>query len=183
MKLLLQLSLLILGLSLALGQIMPRSSWCPVPLSPRLPRLAGPVSYIIIHHTATAQCFNPHQCQQALKNIRAGHLRRRFRDIGYNFLIGGDGRIYEGLGFGIRGEHAPNYNSRSIGIAFIGNFQIGLPPAQMMQAARTLIRIAVQRRQVVPKYSLIGHCHTKATACPGVHLLNELRKLSGYRRI
>ncbi|KAH8296215.1 hypothetical protein KR054_003123 [Drosophila jambulina] len=123
MKLLLQLSLLSLGLALALGQIVPRSSWCPVPLSPRLPRLAGPVRYIIIHHTATGQCFSPQQCQLALKNIRAGHLRRRFRDIGYNFLIGGDGRIYEGLGFGIRGEHAPNYNSQSIGIAFIGNFQ------------------------------------------------------------
>lgn len=50
-------------------------------------------------------------------------MRRKFRDIGYNFLIGGDGRIYEGLGFGIRGEHAPRYNSQSIGIAFIGNFQ------------------------------------------------------------
>lgn len=51
----------------------------------------------------------------------------------------------------------------------------------MLQAARTLIRIAVQRRQVLPNYSLKGHCDTKATACPGVHLLRELRKWPGYR--
>ncbi|KAH8322883.1 hypothetical protein KR059_009971 [Drosophila kikkawai] len=163
MKLLLQLSLLTLGLTLALGQIVPRSSWCPVPLSPRLPRLAVPVSLIIIHHTATRQCFNPQQCQQALKNIRADHLRRRFRDIGYNFLIGGDGRIYEGLGFGIRGEHAPNYNSRSIGIAFIGNFQddAGCPyshpyccPASSGCA------------QILPDWSLPdqGHCVSRNTS-------------------
>ncbi|KAH8378653.1 hypothetical protein KR009_000484 [Drosophila setifemur] len=119
----LQVPLLLFGLALAAGQIVPRSSWCPVPISPRVPRIHGPVRYIIIHHTVTAPCFNPHQCRMALQQIRNGHLRRKFRDIGYNFLIGGDGRIYEGLGFGFRGEHAPNYNSQSIGIAFIGNFQ------------------------------------------------------------
>jgi len=119
----LQLALVLFGFTLAMGQIVPRGSWCPVPISPRLPRLVGPVRLIIIHHTVTASCFNPQQCLLALRQIRADHLRRKFRDIGYNFLIGGDGRIYEGLGFGIRGEHAPNYNSQSIGIAFIGNFQ------------------------------------------------------------
>ncbi|XP_016966516.2 peptidoglycan-recognition protein SB2 [Drosophila biarmipes] len=172
----LQLTLLVLGFTLALGQIVPRSSWCPVPLSPRLPRLAGPVRLIIIHHTVTAPCFNRQQCLSALRQIRADHLRRKFRDIGYNFLIGGDGRIYEGLGFGIRGEHAPNYNSQSIGIAFIGNFQGGLPPPQMLQAARILIQIAVRRRQVLPNYALVGHCQTKPTACPGKRLLDELKK-------
>jgi len=46
----------------------------------------------------------------------------------------------------------------------------------MLQAARTLIRIGVQRRQVLPNYTLVGHCQTKATACPGKHLLEELKK-------
>ncbi|EDW72656.2 uncharacterized protein Dwil_GK17119 [Drosophila willistoni] len=180
-KLLLPL-VLTMGLGLTLAQIVPRSSWCRTPLSPRLPRLMGPVRYIIIHHTVTPACYNPFQCQNAIRRIQLDHLRRRFRDIGYNFLIGGDGRIYEGLGFGIRGEHAPHYNSQSIGIAFIGNFQAGLPPPQMLQAARTLIQIAVQRRQVVPNYILLGHCQTKGTLCPGQHLLNELKKWPRWQK-
>ncbi|SPP87561.1 blast:Peptidoglycan-recognition protein SB2 [Drosophila guanche] len=176
MKLPLPLLLLLSLAGLSLAQIVPRQSWCRQPLSPRLPRVAVPVRLIVIHHTASAPCYTPQQCQQALQQIRMGHLLRKFRDIGYNFLIGGDGRIYEGLGFGIRGEHAPHYNSQSIGVAFIGNYQRALPSPQMLQAARTLITIAVQRRQLQRNYALVGHCQTKATACPGRQLLDELRK-------
>jgi hypothetical protein len=31
--------------------------------------------------------------------------------------------VYEGRGWDIVGTHAPNYNSRSIGICFIGDFR------------------------------------------------------------
>lgn len=43
-------------------------------------------------------------------------------DIGYNFLVGDDGNIYEGRGWGIKGAHSPKYNANSLGICFIGNF-------------------------------------------------------------
>jgi peptidoglycan recognition protein len=43
-------------------------------------------------------------------------------DIGYNFLVGGDGNIYEGRGWERVGAHAPGYNSNSMGICFIGSF-------------------------------------------------------------
>ena len=43
-------------------------------------------------------------------------------DIGYNFLVGEDGNIYEGRGWMKRGAHAPDYNSESIGICVIGDF-------------------------------------------------------------
>ena len=37
-------------------------------------------------------------------------------DIGYSFLIGGDGRVYEGRGWGRVGAHTYGYNSRAYGI-------------------------------------------------------------------
>lgn len=39
-------------------------------------------------------------------------------DIGYNFLIGGDGNVYEGRGWGVVGAHAgdSSVNSDSIGM-------------------------------------------------------------------
>jgi hypothetical protein len=39
-----------------------------------------------------------------------------------SFCVGGTGQVYEGRGWDVIGSHAPNYNSRSIGIVFIGNF-------------------------------------------------------------
>jgi hypothetical protein len=40
-----------------------------------------------------------------------------------SFCIGGPAHVYEGRGWDIVGTHAPNYNNRSIGICFIGDFR------------------------------------------------------------
>lgn len=40
----------------------------------------------------------------------------------FSFLVGGDGRVYEGTGWHKEGAHTYGYNNRSIGIGVIGNF-------------------------------------------------------------
>lgn len=42
-------------------------------------------------------------------------------DIGYNFLVGEDGKAYEGRGWGVEGEHADGFNRNSIGEIPSGN--------------------------------------------------------------
>lgn len=42
--------------------------------------------------------------------------------LSYSFAIGGDGNIYEGRGWNRTGAHAKGWNSKSIGIVFIGDF-------------------------------------------------------------
>jgi N-acetylmuramoyl-L-alanine amidase len=46
----------------------------------------------------------------------------KWNDIGYNFLVGEDGNVYEGHGWDSVGAHALSYNPKSIGICFIGDF-------------------------------------------------------------
>lgn len=48
--------------------------------------------------------------------------QKKWNDIGYNFLVGEDGNVYEGRGWGQHGAHSVSYNSKSIGICLIGNF-------------------------------------------------------------
>lgn len=66
-------------------------------------------------------------------------------DLGYSFLVGGDGRIYEGRGWKGVGAHTVNYNSISLGISFMGNFDKERPSAAMINAARNLIDCGVQK--------------------------------------
>jgi N-acetylmuramoyl-L-alanine amidase len=49
--------------------------------------------------------------------------RNGWVDIGYNFVVGEDGRVYTGRGSGFVGAHAAGCNSRSMGIAIIGDFR------------------------------------------------------------
>jgi N-acetylmuramoyl-L-alanine amidase len=36
-------------------------------------------------------------------------------DLGYSFLVGGDGQVYEGRGWNHSGAHTYGYNSRGVG--------------------------------------------------------------------
>jgi hypothetical protein len=40
-----------------------------------------------------------------------------------SFAVGGEGRVYEGRGWTTVGAHAPGYNSQSMGLVLIGDFQ------------------------------------------------------------
>jgi len=64
-------------------------------------------------------------------------------DIGYNFLVGEDGNVYEGRGWDTVGAHAKGYNTRSIGISFIGNFNYRKPNSAAINAAKQLISCGV----------------------------------------
>lgn len=52
-------------------------------------------------------------------------------DIKYNFLVGGDGRIYEGRGWGVNNEELDD----TINIAFMGNFSKDEPSEGMLNVA------------------------------------------------
>jgi len=85
--------------------------------------LQRPVPTVIIHHTVTRACTNQAECCLIIRSIENHHMDvNGVSAIGYNFLIGEDGRAYEGRGWTCVGAHAPGCNTRSIGIAFIGDF-------------------------------------------------------------
>ena len=67
-------------------------------------------------------------------------------DIGYNFLIGGDGRVYTGRGWTRVGAHSGALlNPQSLGIAFMGIFQTNPPSQIMTDAFHKLIQNGIQQ--------------------------------------
>lgn len=63
-------------------------------------------------------------------------------DIGYNFLIGGEGRVYVGRGWDNVGAHTYGYNRISIAFSLIGNYQEDPPPSNMLDGVKNMIQCA-----------------------------------------
>lgn len=81
---------------------------------------------------------------------------QKLNDIGYNFVVGGDGAVYVGRGWDIRGEHTYGFNARTIGIAFIGTFSNVAPPKKQLIAAQKIIEEGVKLKYLNVDYKLFG---------------------------
>ncbi|CAH1153562.1 unnamed protein product [Phaedon cochleariae] len=158
--------------------IISRSSWGAVPAKSRQNLSQNPPPYVVVHHSETPACQTTEKCKQRIKNIQYDHMtNRNWQDIGYNFLIGGDGNIYEGRGWGTHGSHVPKYNRRSIGICLIGDFTRNPPPSVQLTALNDLISCASDTNNIRSDYHLIGHRQGRETDCPGDALFEEVKRM------
>ncbi|CAD7092428.1 unnamed protein product [Hermetia illucens] len=139
-------------------------------------KFSGQIPYVVIHHTyEPAVCLTTEDCIAAMQYIQDLHMDQNgWGDIGYSFAVGGDGEIYEGRGWNVVGAHAPGYNSKSVGIVFIGDYRTDLPSFKMLKAAVDFIAAGVTTGLIAPDYKLIGHRQAKATECPGDRLFSEI---------
>ncbi|EDV95379.1 peptidoglycan-recognition protein SA [Drosophila grimshawi] len=136
-----------------------------------------PVPFVIIHHTVTGECNSFVQCAEILQGMQTYHQTElNYYDIGYNFLIGSDGLVYEGKGWGVTGAHTYGYNGNGTGIAFIGNFVDKLPPTAALKACKQLIECGVKLGELSEDYGLIGASQVISTQSPGLTLYNEIQE-------
>lgn len=85
------------------------------------------------------------------------HLdEHNFGDIEYNFLVGGDGNVYEGCGWNRQVANFRRYKQDIICIALIGTFPEQSPSKQQVTAAEKLIEKGIALRKIVPDYRLFG---------------------------
>lgn len=97
-----------------------------------------------------------------------------FVDIGINFLVGGDGRAYEGRGYHV-GAHTIGYNSDSICISFIGLFAEYEAPQQQILAAQKFIADGIKDNKIDSQYVLYGQIQLNGNESPGIHLYNVIK--------
>lgn len=92
-----------------------------------------------------------------------------------SFLIGNDGRVYEGAGWHVEGAHTYHWNKKSIGIAFIGDFSVELPLPAAIEAAKNLIKCGVTTGEVDRNYKLYGARQMVPSESPGIELYGEIQ--------
>uniref|UniRef100_A0A1V1FYX0 Peptidoglycan-recognition protein n=1 Tax=Reticulitermes speratus TaxID=60591 RepID=A0A1V1FYX0_9NEOP len=174
--------LLLLGNLFVIGNaacptIISRSQWGARPPKGTPTKLPSPpVPYAVIHHGGSnAYCSTQTSCAAIVRSYQNHHIDTNgWNDIGYNFVVGEDGNVYEGRGWDNFGAHEPAYNSRSIGICIIGDFTARLPNQAALNAVRQLIQCGVEKNKIRSNYSLKGHRQGGSTSCPGNRLYQEL---------
>lgn len=126
---------------------------------------------VVVHHSGLEFYHGP----QAIQRL---HMRQRgWADIGYHFLIDGLGQLYEGRSLNIRGAHTGGFNTGSVGVCLLGNFDVVEPAAAQLETLRALAR---QLRDAYTMTHLAGHrdFQPEATSCPGASLWPLLPELA-----
>jgi|GEM_PF-2270751 len=181
----------------AVPVIYPRTAWSNSAYEKRTKKI-WPAEYedpktIIIHHTATN--YKSSTSKQIKKIYKYHSYTRKWGDIGYNYIIGKDGSIFEGRygGNGVIGGHSyyngTNYNKGSIGIAVLGNYEKEKMSAEATASLEKLIgwlsaNNNIQVSSDIKFYkkdlnaSVVGHRNVASTACPGKNIYGNL---SGIR--
>jgi hypothetical protein len=138
-----------------------------------------------IHHTVTGSSDPARQ----MRGIQSFHMNTRgWCDVGYHFLIGSDGKVYEGRPLNLLGAHVGNNNSGNIGISFIGCFHTsgcsGLGPSRpsdaMINASGRLLGTLSRLYGVsLSSTTVKGHRDHpgQTTSCPGDNLRPRIAEM------
>uniref|UniRef100_T1JP23 Peptidoglycan-recognition protein n=1 Tax=Strigamia maritima TaxID=126957 RepID=T1JP23_STRMM len=112
---------------------------------------------IFVHHTNTEECKTTTDCIKLVRGEEKFHKELLGQgDIDVQFLIGGDGKVYEGRGWDATGPHTLGYPN-DFGVAFIGTFNKNFASVKMMNAFRELIICGIQHGAIKKDHSIYGH--------------------------
>ncbi|XP_068081280.1 peptidoglycan-recognition protein SC2 isoform X2 [Anabrus simplex] len=140
------------------------------------PLLVQPATRVVILHTVTAQCFTMEDCAQQVRDLQSEHIDHYgMGDISFNFLIGGDGRTYEGRGWDTKGDFSSLLTNRALGVAFIGNFEKTTPSPKQLAEARLFLSESVKRKKLYAGYQLVGARQLDETESPGQKLYDIIK--------
>ncbi|KFB42531.1 peptidoglycan recognition protein 1 short class [Anopheles sinensis] len=161
--------------SACMASVVKRSAWGAAK-STNVTYQLKPVPSVIVHHTTGDRCTTAAGCRELVRNIQTYHQTQNgWSDIGYNFLIGNN-VVYEGIGWHRQGAHLRGHNDKSIGVAFIGNYDLERPTPRTLQLLNTLLQCGVELGELSAEYRLYGALQLQSTNSPGKFLYAKLKE-------
>ncbi|MDD4395888.1 MAG: N-acetylmuramoyl-L-alanine amidase [Bacteroidales bacterium] len=118
---------------------------------------------IIIHCTAT-----PAGRKVTVADVDRWHRQREFSGIGYHYLIGLNGEIWQGRTEDEPGAHCVGHNQNSIGVCYVGGLDEKMLTKDTRTPAQTaaLIKLIRDLKIKYPQATIHGHNEYAAKACP-----------------
>ena len=130
------------------------------------------IKYIVIHCSAT-----PEGKDIDAQTIKDWHLKRKWRDIGYHYVIKLNGVIEDGrpelqIGAGVQG-----YNKHAIHICYVGGCDENMKPkdTRTLQQDLTMVNLVQTLKEKYPNAKVLGHRDfpNVAKACPSFDAIKE----------
>ncbi|XP_062892040.1 N-acetylmuramoyl-L-alanine amidase-like [Mobula hypostoma] len=167
--------------------IIPRCMWAAKPYRGEPKMLELPLRFVFIHHTfgPSQPCMTFRDCAADMRSMQRFHQDdRQWDDIGYSFVAGSDGYLYEGRGWHWVGAHTKGQNFKGYGVSFIGNYTSTLPDQASLQLVKeSFTKCAVAGKKLVGDYVIQGHRQYRETTCPGEALYNEIRSWEAFKEV
>jgi hypothetical protein len=148
-----------------------------------------------------------------MRTIQQEHFSRGYYDIGYNFVVDRCGQIFEGRSGGmdlpVIGAHDVGFNTNTVGISYIGNYESAQPSRAALDAIARVVawkfgmygidptgkvtltsgmdagvdgnKIAKGTSITLPR--VFGHRDTNYTACPGANLYKKLPLIASLAKV
>jgi hypothetical protein len=128
---------------------------------------------VVVHHSVVYEDDDI----TTMRAIQDLHMdERKWADIGYHFGVGRSGQVFEGRDLKIRGTHVQGYNTGSVGVVFLGDFELYSPTPEQIGAGARLIDWLALRLELT---HLAGHRDFNPfTECPGTTMLPYLSVLA-----
>lgn len=133
-------------------------------------RILGSVNRITIHHTGEHGDIAKLPDLEVVKRIENYHRNeRKWAAIGYHFLVGRNGVVYEGRPARYQGAHTRSNNRNNLGISMIGDFNKHKPSGVQLAALESLLNDR-RSKYNVHKRNVFGHRDLSPSVCPGKYL-------------
>ncbi|MFK7936824.1 MAG: N-acetylmuramoyl-L-alanine amidase [Saprospiraceae bacterium] len=160
--------------------LLERDQWCPDGSCPEnsIDPASTVPTHLIIHHSA-----GPNGASDWAAVVRSFwdfHVNTNgWSDIGYNYLVDPDGKLYEGRGNNVLGAHFCGKNRRTMGVCVIGDFTNIKPTEEARSMLTKILAWKACDRNIEPigasmhnpynevQWNIAGHRDGCATACPG----------------
>jgi N-acetyl-anhydromuramyl-L-alanine amidase AmpD len=133
---------------------------------------------VVVHCTASPDSAD----HIGVDEVRMWHKQRGWSDVGYHWIVTKQGEVQQGRVEDIAGAHAYGYNSKSIGICWVG-----LNSCLHQQLDSLTAKIAeIVIKYDIPIDNVVGHCELPGVrkTCPNLsmtYIRNVVQQLTGMK--
>ena len=188
---------------------IPRSTWGKIPVDYNKLLASGEISLdevkeiASLHHTVTGSNYSidgyikPEDEYITVQDVEKLHIdERSFHDVGYHYMIGQSGKVYEGRPVEYIGSHTKELNMKNAGIAFIGcyddegcikeGYKVTDVSDEMIESAASLIAylsvnkgLPISPETIIPRstYDISKKGNTKFPYSPGNRIIEKVAEI------